>query len=129
MSGKRDISMSPEEIDLFLRGHDLVIVAGGSKGPVEGAAGNLLYEGGEVAFELCSDDPVVALIESDKLVCCAVEQFPSYYEIKGVMLHGRARRRPEIESGNERFAVFDLVIEKTVSFDFGKLVHEATPSP
>jgi hypothetical protein len=119
MSPKRDITMVPDEIDAFLRSQRtaIVVAAAPDNAPV-GALGGLFYERGRVAFALGGDDPVVALLARDDRACCIVEQFPSYYEIAGVMLHGRSTRRRSV--GEE--VLFDLNVEKVVSFDFSKLV-------
>ncbi len=119
MSPRRDITMAPNEIDAFLRTRSRVVVAGmPAVGAVQGAFGRLLYANGHVGFALWADDPMVTLLEADNRACCVVEQFPSYYEIMGVMLHGRARRSPD---GPVEQAHFDLEVDKVVSFDFGKL--------
>ena len=119
MSPRRDIAMTPEEIDAFLGSQSQVVVAGvPSQGAVQGAVGHLRYEGGRVGFSLRADDPVAGLLAHDDRACCVVEQFPSYYEIMGVLLHGRATRH---EGDRDGLATFDLDVDKVVSFDFGKL--------
>ena len=119
MSPKRDIRMGAEEIDAFLRARSrTLVVASPATGAVQGAVGRFRYADGDVDFTLWTDDPVVALLEGDDRACCVVEEFPSYYEIAGVMLHGRAVRRP---GGPTEHATFDLTVEKVVSFDFAKL--------
>jgi hypothetical protein len=119
MSPKRDITMGSDEIDEFLRSQQTAIVIANDpdRAPV-GALGQFLYDSGRVAFALGANDPVVALLARDDRACCVVEQFPSYYEIAGVMLHGRSTRRHNV--GAE--VLFDLNVEKVVSFDFSKLV-------
>ena len=116
---KRDIRMSGDEIDAFLRTQTKAMILGvAAAGPPEGTVGRLLYRDGRVAFAIRDDDPVVALFDEDARACCVVEQFPSYYEIMGVMLHGRVVRRAGAAVGE---AAFDLAVDKTVSFDFAKL--------
>jgi hypothetical protein len=123
MSPKRDITMATAEVDAFLRSQSQAIVVGGPEaGAPWGAVARLAWDGSRVAFSLRSDDPLVAALEQDSRACCVVEQFPSYYEIMGVMLHGHARPRPGSGSGPE--ATFDLDVEAIVSFDFGKLVDD-----
>ena len=120
MSPKRDITMTVEEIHRLLDAHDEVLVVALQAGaPPAGAVGNLIWANEELGFDLDADDPVVALLEVDDRVCCVVEQFPSYFEIKGAMLHGRAHRRHDGRS--EGLATFDVDLDETVSFDFGKL--------
>jgi hypothetical protein len=115
--------MSEPEIDRFLRTQTrAVVVAAPARGAPWGAAGRFHYDDGRFGFSLRDDDPLVGLLEGDDRACCVVEQFPSYYEIMGVMLHGRAGRR---EGGVPGEARFDLAVEAVVSFDFGKLPHES----
>lgn len=111
--------MSPAEVDAFLTTQDTAMVVGAksSHAPI-GAVGRLDYGDGKVAFSVHDDDPVVEVLADDDRACCVAEQFPSYFEIKGVMLHGRARRRPPAVAGE---ATYDLDVEKVTSFDFGKL--------
>jgi hypothetical protein len=52
-------------------------------------------------------------IAADDRVCCAVEVCPSYYEIRGVSVHGRA------EPVDDR--TVKVRTERTTSFDFGKI--------
>ncbi|HEX5585749.1 MAG TPA: hypothetical protein VFZ17_00435 [Acidimicrobiia bacterium] len=116
---KRDIRMSDDEIARFLAAQSTATVIGSPpSGAPSAAVGRLEYDDGAVAFSVHDDDPVVALLADDDRTCCVVEQFPSYYEIAGVMLHGRARRRDAAAPGE---ATFDLAVEKVVSFDFAKL--------
>jgi hypothetical protein len=120
MSPKRDITMDFAEIDAFLRSQNTAIVVAKNRdrdrAPV-GALGRLLYDRGHTAFAVGRNDPVVDLLTHDDRTCCIVEQFPSYYEIAGVMLHGRSFRQPSV--GED--AIFYLDVEKVVSFDFSKL--------
>lgn len=111
--------MNDAEVDAFLRSQSTAVVVGSPvTGSPDGAVGRLHYEGGFVAFTLRADDAVVTALAADDRACCIVEQFPSYYEIVGVMLHGRATRRQATRPGEATFA---LHVDKVVSFDFGKL--------
>jgi hypothetical protein len=112
--------MSDDEIGRFLATQSTVIVIGARpSGAPSGAVGRLEYEDGALAFVIHDDDPIVAVLAADDRACCVVEQFPSYYQIAGVMLHGRAKRRGGAAPGEARF---DLTVDKVVSFDFAKLL-------
>jgi hypothetical protein len=126
MSPRPDITMTVEEIHRFLDANDEVLVVALQPGaPPAGAVGQLLWTDGELGFDLDVDDPVVALLEADDRVCCVVEQFPSYFEIKGAMFHGRAHRRPDGPVNG--VATFAVERDDTVSFDFGKLPEAQNP--
>ena len=79
-----------------------------------------------------------ANIQRDDRVCCATDQWPSYYEIKGVTAHGRARRvtggeasRAEaalagvpdpVEPGaSMEMALYAIPLDDLVAFDFAKI--------
>jgi hypothetical protein len=63
----------------------------------------------------------------DPRACCAADQFPSYYEIKGVTAHGRLRPVDDTElahrlsGGQADVAVYALGIDDVASFDFTKI--------
>ena len=112
--------MGDEEIDRFLRTQArAVVVALDAEGLPSGGVGRLVIGAGAVGFALRAEDPVVRLLGRDDRACCIAEQFPSYYGIRGVMLHGRARVAAAAGSGE---AAFDLAVERVVSYDFGKLL-------
>jgi hypothetical protein len=111
--------LNEAEIDRFLCSQTTaMVIALAGNGAPQGAVGRLDYDG-RVAFSLRHDDPVLSLLAADDRACCLVEQFPSYYEIMSVMLHGHARPHQDAEAGE---VTFDLDVEKIVSFDFGKLI-------
>jgi hypothetical protein len=119
MSPRPDISMTEAEIDAFLRAHSqAIVVALDPPGAPTGTLGALRYDDGNVAVALDASDGVCALLERDNRVCCVVEQYPTYYEIGSVMLHGIATRRRDDVQG---VVVYDVDVVKTVSFDFAKL--------
>ena len=124
MSPRRDIRMDAGEVTTFLAGRTrAVVVALDGDGRAHGAVGRLeveqrSWEQGSAAVALRSDDRVVALLRADPRACCVVEQFPSYYQIRGVMIHGHAR--PAARADGE--ARFTIDVERVVSYDFGKLL-------
>jgi hypothetical protein len=72
---------------------------------------------------LHAGDAVADLLAIDDRVCVIAEQFPDYYEIKGVSAHGRAAL-----SRVECRTRFTLGLDDTTSFDFGKIPREGTGS-
>ena len=110
-----DISMSPEEILAFLATQRRVVVSALDAGAPVGTVADVRMVDGALEVTLHPDDPVRALVAADDRVCVIAEQFPTYYEIKGVAAHGRAQFRAD--DG----ATFRLPLDDVTSFDFGKL--------
>lgn len=130
MSRRPDISMSPAEIETFLRSRDEAVIAALGDGAPEGApAAFAMSASGAAVFEVWADDPIVPLLDADPRACCIVEQFPSYFEIRGVMLHGTARRDDPSGHAQAARARFALDVVRAVSFDFGKLPENRTDRP
>jgi len=53
-------------------------------------------------------------------VCCAADEFPSYYEIRGAVAHGRAEARPSERLGPE-WSEWAIPLDDVTSFDFRKV--------
>jgi hypothetical protein len=119
-----DISMSRDEIAAFLATQSRVVVVALDAGAPVGTVADLHFVDDELAVTLRLDDPVGALIAADDRVCVIAEQFPAYYEIKGVSAHGRAAL-VEADDGRTRFTVG---LDDTTSFDFGKVPREGKGS-
>ena len=115
-----DISMSRDEIEAFLATQRrVVVVALDGDAPV-GTVADLELVDGEIAVTLRADDIVTKLLAVDDRVCVIAEQFPDYYEIKGVAAHGRAAFAEATR--------FTLGLDDTTSFDFGKIPRDGKGS-
>ena len=57
-------------------------------------------------------------IARDPRVCCAADEFPSYYEIRGAVAHGRAE--PHGDAGAE-WVEYTIPLDDVRSFDFRKI--------
>lgn len=120
MSRRPDISMPRDEAERFLAAQDhLVLVANAAHGagPLATPARSR-FEDGTVRVTLPADDPVVAALATDARACCVAEQFPSYYAIKAVVVHGTATR---VEADRPGEAAFAVALERLTTFDFGRL--------
>lgn len=115
MSTRPDIRMDPGEITAFLATQPRVVVAALDGTAPVGTVAAARFVDGAVEVTLRDDDPVRALLDADPRVCVIAEQFPTYYEIRGVVLHGTAR----FATADDR--VFRIVPDDVTSFDFGKL--------
>jgi Pyridoxamine 5'-phosphate oxidase len=59
-------------------------------------------------------------VARDARVCCAADEFPSYYEIRGVVVHGRAEPSTADDLGAD-WAEYALALDDVASFDFRKI--------
>ena len=104
--------MTSDEIDEFLRSRRTVVLATlRPDGQPDATIVPCRYEDGVLVLSV--DDPVRAAITADDRVSCGVEVCPSYYEIRGVTVHGHAAAGAD---GTVRVHVDD-----SASFDFGKI--------
>jgi hypothetical protein len=115
-----DISMPAAEIEQFLSQRATVIVVANdpaSPAPVATVA-RAEYTDRVVEVDLPSDDPVAKALTDGSPICCVAEQFPSYYEIKAVIIRGVAEARSAAGATQARFGV---ALGSPTSFDFGRL--------
>ena len=119
-----DISMSRDEITEFLATQAHAIVVALDEGAPVGTVAGLEFANGALLVTLRDGDAVAELLTRDNRVCVIAEQFPDYYEIKGVAAHGRATAAESV-AGRTRFT---LGLDDTTSFDFGKLPRDGEGS-
>ncbi len=137
---KESIAMSREEVLAFLAGERRAVLgtldADAQVWPDAAAcalAGETLY------FRLPRLSRSCANLRRDPRVCCAMERFPSYYEIKGATVHGRAievtdpKVLPQARAALDAIpdpvggltigqsAFYALGLDDVVSFDFAKI--------
>jgi hypothetical protein len=112
--------MTDAEIHAFLTANREAVVAanhpdGGTLATVAG------YElrGGVIALRIPVDDAVVAALRVDDRACVTVEQFPSYAEIRAVVVHGRVSIGSPV-AGDPTLELVVPLGADTVSFDFAK---------
>lgn len=122
MGNRPDISMTPAEITAFLATQRRVVVAALDRGAPVGTVASARMAGSGIEVSLPPDDEVAALLAADDRVCVIAEQFPSYYEIRGVVAHGHAHFSREDPS------TFRLALDDVLSFDFAKLPREGPGS-
>ena len=60
-------------------------------------------------------------IRRDPRVCCAADEFPSYYEIRGVIAHGRAEPHANADRLGPEWLELSIPIDDVSSFDFRKV--------
>ncbi|MEE9285771.1 MAG: pyridoxamine 5'-phosphate oxidase family protein [Dehalococcoidia bacterium] len=137
---RESIAMDRQEVLDFLRGQRRLVL--GTLDP-DGApwadAAPCVLRGDVLFFWIPRDSRSFANIQRDGRACCALDQYPSYYEIKGATLHGRAvevRDAIALEQARAAFelaggsrdgdlpgdgAVFCMGLDDVVSFDFAKI--------
>lgn len=108
--------MSPEEVRAFLVTQARGVVGALDAGAPIGTTADLRVVGDRLEVVLADDDPVRIALAVDDRVCVVAEQFPTYFEIKGVCAHGRVE--PVDGRGGRTFR---LPLDDVTSFDFAKL--------
>ncbi|HYC22725.1 MAG TPA: pyridoxamine 5'-phosphate oxidase family protein [Candidatus Bathyarchaeia archaeon] len=128
--------MSRAEVLEFLRDESwLVLATLDADGSPFGDVVPATLDGEMLCFCVARNGRSQANIARDDRVCCSSDRFPSYYEIKGVTVHGRAREvtdpapaariaslcsAPGLDAGADR-AVYALGLDDVSSFDFAKI--------
>ncbi len=134
---RESITMTLDDATAFLQGRTWVALAtlepDGS--PWADIVPSLLQQD-RLFFKLPTGSRSHANIQRDQNVCCANDQYPTYYEIKGVVIHGKAERIDEDDiplglrdrpdplqkvAGPEG-ACYAVPVADVVSFDFSKIV-------
>jgi len=106
--------MSPAEVDAFLdRCGQMVIGAIGADGWPSGTLAATSYEAGTLRIRFRPGDPLLADLARDPHLCCVADEHESYFEIRGVIVLGRATAAERIET--------DVDVQRIISFDFGRL--------
>ena len=132
--------MTAEEITRFLASQRWVVL--GTLDPDGSPWADLAactLDGERLFFSVCRETRSHANLERDPRACCAIDHFPSYYEIQGVTVHGRSQREedaatlarlyprlskpgvPVADERVERSDLFSLALDDVFSFDFGRI--------
>jgi len=118
---RESIAMSHGELREFLeRTTEVVVGTLGTSGEPAGTLAACALVGDELVFSL-PDGPGRSDVERDPRVCCTADEYPSYYEIRGMTAHGTARPTeapPGLARGGAAYAIG---LDDVVSFDFGKI--------
>jgi len=110
---KRDIRMGAKEIDDFLSRCEVMAVgAADADGWPTATLSHCEFRNGALLLRLDATDPVAVSAVTCGQLCCVADEHASYYEIRGVIVHGQ----PNIVDKSVR-----VEIERRSGFDFGKL--------
>jgi len=120
---RESIAMTPEEIRALLaETHWIVLGTLGPGGEPVGHLARCVLAGERLCFAVPRGSEAQRQIERDPRVCAATDRYPTYYEIRGVTLHGRAEpvETPPALAGQG--ATYALALDDALSFDFAKIV-------
>ena len=117
------ISMSDAELTAFLDKQSwMLLVTLDLSGAPTTALVRAAREGDRMLFEVTEDDEAADNLRRDPRACLANDEYPAYYEIRGVTLHGEAVPVAEARGlGDAERRVYALRIDDVVSFDFAKI--------
>jgi hypothetical protein len=134
---RESIAMSRDEVLAMLRDERRTVIGTlDSDGRVWPDAAACMLSGDLVIFRLPLGSRAQRNIQRDNRVC--FERFPSYYQIKGVTVHGRAipvnggtalDQVPNPVTGQpvKHGENYMLTLDDTVSFDFAKIKNKVAP--
>jgi hypothetical protein len=78
-------------------------------------------EGERLYFAVRPGSAAQRQIQRDPRVCAATDRYPSYYEIRGITVHGRAEPAAAPAGLRAGGATYALPLDDLVSFDFSKI--------
>ena len=111
---RRDVSMTGDEVDDFLAGcTHLVVGAIDGDGWPTGTIAAGAYHDGKLSLRGLPDE-MLDLVARDARICCVADEHAAYYDIRGVIVHATAARRPESPD-------VTATLDHVISFDFGRL--------
>ena len=116
------ISMTREEMLAFLATQRWVAL--GTLDPDGTPAGDVVpvvLEGERIRFAVPRGSRADDNIRRDPRVCCAADEFPSYYEIRGAVAHGRAEPHPTGDALGPDWTEYSIPLDDVMSFDFRKV--------
>lgn len=119
---RESIGMSPAEIRALLAETRWIVL--GTLGPTGEPVADLApcaLVGERLCFAVAIGSDVQRRIERDPRVCAATDRYPSYYEIRGVTLHGSAEPIAPPPALAGVGAAYALPLDDTLSFDFSKI--------
>ncbi len=91
MARENRLEMSPAEVREFLARLDVLILATLDKNDVPvGDVARYVLEDESLYFAIPREGPTHRNLQRDDRISCCAEQFPEYFEIAAVTVHGRA---------------------------------------
>ena len=120
---RESIAMSRREVLDFLAARRWVLLATLAPGGAPTAEiAPCALAAGRLYFAVPPGSRSARNLERDPRACCANDEYPTYYEIRGVTAHGRARPEPARPAGLDLPGeLYSLGLDDVLGFDFAKI--------
>lgn len=119
---RESIAMTPDEVREFLGAQRWVTLATlDADGTPVGDLVPATLDAERLCFAVPQGSRSDDNIRRDPRVCCAADEFPSYYEIRGVAAHGVARMHGSGEQLGPDWCEYAIALDDVTSFDFRKV--------
>jgi len=120
--GREQIALTRAELTEFLRAQRWVTLATlDTDGTPAAEVVSSVLDGERLCFTVPRGSRAHENVVRDPRVACAADEFPSYYEIRGATVHGRAEPRAAGDRIGADFVEYSLPLDDTFSFDFRKI--------
>jgi hypothetical protein len=116
------IAMTRDELLAFLGAQRWVAL--GTLDPDGTPAGDVVpvaLDGERLRFAVPRGSRADDNIRRDPRVCCAADEFPSYFEIRGAVAHGRAEPSGAPDRLGPDWIEYAIRLDDVASFDFRKM--------
>ena len=111
---RADLRLTPDEYEAFMsRCNSMVVAALDDNGDFASAIAIANWRDGALTLRFHPDDALSTLLADGRAMCCTADEAHTYYEIKGVTIHGSGRALAP--------GLIGVGITDVVSFDFGKI--------
>jgi nitroimidazol reductase NimA-like FMN-containing flavoprotein (pyridoxamine 5'-phosphate oxidase superfamily) len=80
-----------------------------------------VLDGERLCFAVARGSRAHENVERDPRVACAADEFPSYYEIRGATVHGRAQPHAAGDRLGADWIEYAIPLDDAFSFDFRKI--------
>lgn len=120
--GREQIALTRAELTEFLRAQRWVTLATlDADGTLAAEIVPAVLEGERLCFAVARGSRAHENVERDPRVACAADEFPSYYEIRGATVHGRAEPRDAGDRLGADWVEYAIPLDDGFSFDFRKI--------
>src|SRR5258708_30937522 len=119
---RETIAMTPDELRAFLAAPRWVVLAAlDADGTPVADVAPVRLDGDQLRFAVPRGSYTDDNIRRDPRVACAADEFPTYYEIRGAVAHGRAKAGDQPENLSESWVEYAIDLDDVTSSDFRKI--------